>query len=666
MFTGLKIPKLIRWIFAVGIIFLIWMGVLRLIFYFSFNHAGNPISTLGSTFLLGFRYDLKMTCFLLEGMLLIGALNVSDPFMSNRSRKGFFLLLALASVVTSFIYTIDFAHYSYLSLRLSASILNYMQDAGISLTLVWENYPVIRMILAVVLVSFIIWRIMVRIYYKIYRSSFTGRNKQKWIWITATAILFGMGIFGNFGQFNLRWSQAFTLGNDYRANLALNPYQSFFSSLKFRKSVFNPAEVHKAYPVLKPYFGFMGDSLNLDYERIISRPVPAQKPNIVVVICESFSAYKSSMWGNPLNTTPFFKSLCDQGIFFDQCFSPSYGTARGVWAILTGIPDVGQANSTTSRNPGAVNQHTIINDFKDYGKFYFIGGSASWANIRGLLDNNIDSLHLYEQENYTASKVDVWGISDKNLFLEANQVLKKQEEPFFAVIQTADNHRPYTIPAEDLGEFQKLQVPPDSLKLFGFESNDEMNAFRFTDFCFQKFMEASKKEKYFANTIFVFVGDHGIPGDAGNMFPRAWTNQRLNSMHIPLLFYSPALLPPKRIHEFVSQIDLLPTTAGLAKISYRNTTLGRDLLDSASKPDRTFSFLYDPDLGYIDLLQGSLLYRTNLNTRREDIYSVVGNNPVNPGLIQDSLNEMRTLTKAFYETARYMLLNNKKKTGGVK
>ncbi len=83
-------------------------------------------------------------------------------------------------------------------------------------------------------------------------------------------------------------------------------------------------------------------------------------------------------------------------------------------------------------------------------------------------------------------------------------------------------------------------------------------------------------------------------------------------------------------------------------------------------PTGAFSFLYDPDLGYIDLLQGSLLYRTNLNTRREDIYSVVGNNPVNPGMIQDSLNEMRTLTKAFYETARYMLLNNKKKTGGVK
>jgi phosphoglycerol transferase MdoB-like AlkP superfamily enzyme len=661
MFTRLKVPKLIRWIFNVGIIFLLWMSILRLIFYIAFNHSGNPLSTLGSSFLLGFRYDLKMVCILLECMLLFGALNISDPFISSRAKKFFFILLAVACLFAGFIYTIDFAHYSYLNLRLSASIMNYMQDAGISLTLVWQNYPVLRLILVILVISSLIWWLLIRSYRSISRIKDNSKKKQKWIWVLVTAILLALGVFGNIGQYNLRWSEAFSLGNDYRANLALNPFQSFFSSLKFRNSTYNLKDVRKAYPVLKPYFGFTGDTLNLNYERTVNRQPSTVKPNVVVVICESFSAYKSSMWGNPLNTTPYFKTMCDQGVFFDQCFTPSYGTARGVWAVITGIPDVGQANSTTSRNPGAVNQHSIMNDFQGYEKYYFIGGSASWANIRGLLNNNIDGLHLYEQENYKASKVDVWGISDKNLFLESNQVLKKQEGPFFAVIQTADNHRPYTIPAEDLGEFQKFQVPADSLKAFGFESNDEMNAFRFTDFCYQKFIEAAKKEKYFSNTIFVFVGDHGIAGDAGNMFPRSWTNERLDNMHVPFLFYSPSLLRPKRIHEFVSQIDLLPTVAGLAKISYRNTTLGRDLLDSTYDPGRAFSFLYDPDQGYLCLLKGSYLYRTNLNTHKAIMYSVTGNDPVDSASIPDTLSNMSTLTKAFYETARYMLLNNKKK-----
>src|ERR1700712_3452611 len=292
MLKVLKVPKLIRWIFVVGIIFLLWMGLLRLIFYFVFNHAGNPISTLGSSFLLGFRFDLKMICFLLVFMLLLGALHISDPFVSSRSRKGYFILLAIVCLVTSFTYTIDFAHYGYLNLRLSASVLNYMQDAGISLTLVWENYPVIRMLLAILIVSFLIWWILIKVYRSIARSADTSKKKQKWIWVTAAFLLFGLGIFGNFGQYNLRWSEAFSLGNDYRANLALNPYQSFFSSLKFRNSMFNPEAVRKAYPVLKPYFGFTGDSASLNYERIVSLPVTTDKPNIVVVICESFSANK--------------------------------------------------------------------------------------------------------------------------------------------------------------------------------------------------------------------------------------------------------------------------------------------------------------------------------------------------------------------------------------
>ena len=188
-----------------------------------------------------------------------------------------------------------------------------------------------------------------------------------------------------------------------------------------------------------------------------------------------------------------------------------------------------------------------------------------------------------------------------------------------------------------------------------------MNAFRYTDFCFRKFMEASGKENYFANTIFIFVGDHGIAGDAGNMFPRVWTSERLDNMHVPMLFYSPSLIKPRRIHEFVSQVDLLPTAAGLAGISYRNTTLGRDLLDSALIPSKAFSFLYDPDQGYVDLLKGSFLYRANLNTGKEDMYSVIGNDPVNKANLMDSTRKMSALTKAFYETAKYMLLNNKKK-----
>ena len=61
------------------------------------------------------------------------------------------------------------------------------------------------------------------------------------------------------------------------------------------------------------------------------------------------------------------------------------------------------------------------------------------------------------------------------------------------------------------------------------------------------------------------------------MYPKAWTDQRLAEEHIPLLFYSPALLTPALHEEAVSQIDVLPTVAGMMMQPYTNSTLGRNL-----------------------------------------------------------------------------------------
>jgi len=672
-------------IFSTGIIFLLIMSLLRLALYLSFSRQGHHFAGLLPAFGLGIRYDLRYVGILEALILITGSLPFWDPFQREGGRKWVIFLMGLAGFLIVFFYSVDFAHYSYLSQRLNASVLNYLADTGISAGVVWQTYPVIRIIVLLVVGTWLIRRGVKFVYERIRRSggpAFSGTagsraevsgkalsGKARTGWFIVVVLLLGLAIFGRVGQFPLRWSDAFSLGNDYAANLALNPFQSFFSSLKFRHSVYEEAKVKEALPVLAPYFGFntagAGGGVPSDAYGRNRPPRPgalASRPNVVVVICESFSAYKSSMWGNPLNTTPFFNGLCQKGLFFDRCFTPSYGTARGVWAVITGIPDVEVATTTSSRNPSAVDQHTIINDFAGYDKYYFLGGSTSWANIRGLLTNNIEGLHLYEQENYSAPKVDVWGISDKNLFLEANKVLKQQAGPFFAIIQTADNHRPYTIPEEDRSAFHSLTMPKDSLRKYGFESNEEMNAFRYTDFGYQTFMEAASKEKYFDNTVFLFVGDHGIPGDAGAMLPRAWTDQRLTAEHVPLLIYAPKLLTAERFPGFCSQVDVLPTLAGLCNIPYRNTTLGRDLLDSARNKGKELSFIYDPDQGYIGIVQGDYFYRRQLKTGKEELVSVINNDPPAAGVTGGAVKQrMQQLSEGIYETARYMLLKNKKK-----
>ncbi len=666
-----NIPKTVRLVFSIGIIFLLIMSLLRLALFVSFPKQGHHFTAVASSFLLGIRYDLRYAGILAAILLITGSFSFLDPFRSKAGRKWVLFLSGFSGLLLVFFYAVDFAHYSYLSQRLNASVLNYLTDAGISANMVWQTYPVTRILLLLIAGTWLIYRVAKLVLDRIgRRGSVPLSRKARTGWGIALFLVIGLGIFGRIGQYPLRWSDAFSLGSDYQANLSLNPFQSFFSSLKFRHSVYDEAKVKEALPVLAPYFGFdssaaaaPGALADSAFERRLTpRPGTAvSRPNVVIVICESFSAYKSSMWGNPLNTTPFFDSLSHSGIFFDHCFTPSYGTARGVWAVITGIPDVAPATSTSSRNPSAVDQHTIINDFEGYNKFYFLGGSTSWANIRGLLTNNIRGLHLYEQENYSSPKVDVWGISDKNLFLEANKVLKQQQEPFFAIIQTADNHRPYTIPKEDQAVFHPVEASKDSLQKCGFESNAEMNAFRYTDFGYRTFMQAAAAEKYFSNTIFLFVGDHGIPGDAGALFPRAWTDDRLTAEHVPLLIYAPGMLAAQRLSGDCSQVDVLPTMAGLCHIPYTNTTLGRDLLDSARNRGRELAFIYDPDQAFIGVVKGDYFYRRGFTTGREDLVSVVNNDPPPPAAQGPVKQQMRRLSEGIYETARYMLLKNKKK-----
>ena len=655
-----RIPKLLRWIFSVVLILLFVMTLSRFIIFWKFNPSGKAFS--GSAFIMGFRYDARVVCIIGLAMMLLCAISYLNPFKNYTAKYFWNILLPLVFIIMVLVLAIDYYHFDYLHQRLNATVLNYLQDAGISFNMMWQSYPLVKITIGIILFSviarFIFGKLLAR-----YQQQDSFYKRKGILLYIVSFLLFGAFIFGKIGQFPLRWSDAYTLSDDFKANLALNPFQSFISTLSFRNSSYDIKKVKAGYPMMAAYLGINStDSTTLNFTRTYSIADSSNnKPNIVLVICESFSAYKSSMYNNPLNTTPYFNELCKNGIFFDRCFTPAYGTARGVWATITGIPDV-ESPKTASRNPNAVDQNTIINDFKGYNNFYFLGGSATWANIRGVLNNNINNLKLYEQDDYSARKIDVWGISDKNLFLEANKVLKQQTKPFFAIIQTADNHRPYTIPNEDKAEFKSISFSTDSLKRFGFESNEEMNAFRYTDFGFQKFVEAARKEFYFTNTIFVFVGDHGIRYNGTlEYFPKCWTEQGLTCEHVPLLFYAPTFLKPKKVNDVCSQIDILPTIASVAKIPYRNNSMGRNLFDTVINKEK-FAFVIDHDVKTIGLVSSKYYFLKNLKTGTTDFVSMTGNEPVPVNSETDSVkNYLQQLTDAYYETAKYLLLNNKKK-----
>lgn len=719
-----KFPPLVTWIFLTGVVYLIFMSALRFAFFYYFKPAGYTFSNSSGPFLLGFNFDLRIVCGLILFPFLIGNLHLTknargkltvgswitlfvtflvmaallffmfkghsplylmvivgalfalifvwllttkncNPFQNRASANVFKAYFFICSVLIVIFYVADFQHFDYLHQRLNATILTYTEDASISTNMILETYPVFRILLFIVVSSAVMIFLIAFFFRRLKNYSFRDHAILRFAYGLIFTLLLAVGVFGRIGQYPLRWSDAFVFNDDFKSNLALNPFQSFMSSLEFKSSTYDKKKVQEYYPLMASYLQIKNpDSAHLNYNREFVPTGSATGKNVVLVICESFSAYKSSMWGNPLNTTPFFNQLTKEGVFFDRCFTPAYGTARGVWATLTGIPDVEYPN-TSSRNPSYVDQHTIINDYVGYEKFYFIGGSSSWANIRGLLINNILGLQLYEQDSFEASTVDVWGISDKRLFLEANKVFARQSKPFFGVIQTADNHRPYTIPEEDRNEFKIVTYSKDSLKKFGFDNNNELNAFRYSDYCFQKFIEAAQKESYFKNTIFVFVGDHGLRGNSGAMFPKAWESIGLGARHVPLLFYSPGFLTPKRITKTVSQLDILPSVTSLVNIPYINTSMGLNVFDSTTLPThfKNARFVFESNTREIGIVTDTYAYLLGTTDGLEQFLSSVNNEPIP---MNDQTKEdkklLRQLAEAYYETAKYMLFHNKKPT----
>ncbi|MEO5499815.1 MAG: sulfatase-like hydrolase/transferase [Ginsengibacter sp.] len=653
------IPPTIQWIIKLWLIFLVIFTLLRVATVVLFIPVNESITSLLPSFWLGFLFDAKWIAFLLFPIVLLSVYPKFSPFFSERNKRLWSYYLAFATLFVLFFYGADFGNFSYNHTRINASALNFAEDPVISFRMLWQSYPMVWIFLALILSVILLFRLFKRTHVRTTRNNSQENIIYRKRWHAVTLILLLWCMYGLFGLYPLKWKDAFLLNDNFKSYVALNPLQNFFTTLRFRRPSFEDSGARSNYKMVADFLQLdIKTREQKDYTRTMQPHSKSleSRPNIVLVICESFSMYKSSMSGNPLNTTPFFKEMCDSGIFFSHCFTPTFGTARGVFATLTGIPDV-QLSKFSTRNPSAINQRTIINEFEDYDKYYFLGGSGEFNNFQGLI-KNINGVKLYQEGDFNSPVVNVWGISDKDLFMEAGDHFAKEKRPFFAVIQTADNHRPYTIPEQDK-DFERRIVSEDTLRKYGFESLKEFQAFCYTDYSFRKLIQKAKDENWFNNTLFVFVGDHGVEGETSAIYKGDSSNlSRLTDEHVPLLFYAPELLSPQLHTEVVSQIDVMPTIAGMMHDSYTNTTLGRDLLNSKGKLDAAFIIHHDE--GNIGVVTNDFYFVKNLQITKEELL------PLRASAFQinkeerDSIkNTLSTLTTAIYETAKWMLVNNK-------
>lgn len=653
--SRLKVPKTILWAISLFALLLLFFSIFRVITFFAFRPVGFRFGDVVPSFLMGIQYDLRWISVILLPLILLSIWPLLSPFYSISNRQVWTSYFAVVFFIIFFFFIADLVSFSYNRTRLDAGAMNFVEDPGISISMIWQTYPLIWIILGLVVAIFLFRWLLNKSHWQIISFTDGKAIQHRKLPFIFTAFILALFIYGKTDTMPLRWKDSFALKDSFKSYLALNPLQNFFSTMRLRKPVFNESEARKAFPLMADFLQ-LPQAAPFGFKRIVQPRSGAleSRPNVVLVMCESFSMYKSTMSGNPLNTTPYFDSLTRQGIFFERCFSPHFSTARGLFAIITGIPDV-QLFKFSTRNPAAINQNTIINDFEGYTKHYFLGGNPEFNNFEGLL-NNIENLKVHTEKDFNAPKLNVWGISDKALFLAANDVFKKETKPFFAIIQTSDNHRPYSIYETDSSFEQKI-ISKEELVKYGFGSLEEYNTFRYSDYCFRKFIDAAKRESYFANTIFVFIGDHGVAGNATAVYPPAWTNQRLSDEHVPLLFYAPQLIVPQRRKEVASQVDVLPTIAGLVQMSYTNSTLGRDLLNPKKRNDIAF---ITNTAGKIGVVTNEVYYIKSLEFKDEELVPVQYNTPAYSKTQMDSIEaKLSALTAAYFQTARYLLMNNK-------
>jgi phosphoglycerol transferase MdoB-like AlkP superfamily enzyme len=570
--------------------------------------------------------------------------------------------LIVANTIILLFYFVDLGHYEYLEIRVDATVLRFLYNAKESFQMILESYPVfwgIGVFAAIIIAyGFFLKLILARIG----QSETTVMVKWKRIaTVSLFIVIYLFGIYGKFSFYPLRWSDAFFSTHEFASAIALNPVLYFFDTFKNKDAEYDAEAVKKYYDLMATYLGVLHpDREQLNFTRIKSKSdSPHGRPNVIIVFLESFAYHKTGISGNPLNPTPNFDTMAKDSIFYSRFYTPHGGTARSVFATITGIPDV-ELNKTSSRNPMVVRQHTIVNAFEGYEKLYFLGGSANWGEIRGLLSHNIDGLRVFEEGSYSSPRIDVWGISDLHLFEEANQVLRDiKDKPFFAIIHTSGNHKPYTIP-EDNRDFQPLSPSEDEVVKYGFRSVDAFNSFRFMDHSLGIFLKKAKKEAYFNDTIFAFFGDHGSVRSTLHMH-KSEDQLLLTRYHVPLVIYAPGLIKQGKIFDYVaSEVDVLPTIAGIASIPNVNSTLGRDLLDDRYNTRRyafTIRHKYGPEIG---LIGDQFFFLTHVAGTKKRLHQIYSDTPRKNVIDEfpEVAAKFEQLCRGFYETAKYMRFHN--------
>lgn len=268
------------------------------------------------------------------------------------------------------------------------------------------------------------------------------------------------------------------------------------------------------------------------------------KPNIVIIILESWSADLIQDLGGEPGITPNFKELEKNGILFDSIYSSGARSEQGMASIFSGFP-AHPVSSITVQPDKFVKLHSLPQMLKKdgYKTSFFFGGQLIYGNIKSYIFFNAFE-KIYEVYDFPKElPKGKLGIHDQYTLAFQHAFLNKEKQPFFSALFTVSTHSPWDQPF------------PKPLK-WGDNEREYINAAYYTDHCLGEYFASSRKEPWFDNTLFIIVADH-----SHNSY-RNWHPQSKEYHKIPLLFYGNVIRNEFRgtkCHKLGNQHDIAAT-----------------------------------------------------------------------------------------------------------
>jgi len=375
-----------------------------------------------------------------------------------------------------------------------------------------------------------------------------------------------------------------------------------------------------------------------------------QKPNIILIAIESFSADFLSTFGNKDNLTPNYEKLANESIFFTNLYATGTRTVRGMEALTLSVPPT-PGNSIVRRpnNQNLFSVSTIVKS-KNYQPYFIYGGDGYFDNMNNFfggqgfdivdrnrgnpLSDEIKTQRFAINDNEVSFE-NAWGICDEDLYKQSIKyadISSKANKPFFQFVMTTSNHKPYTFPAG------KINLP----------QGDRNAAVKYTDYALGKFIADAKTKPWFKNTVFVIVADH-CASSAGK-----W-EINIDRHHIPAIIYN-LNQQPEKIDRLTSQIDVMPTLFGYLGWNYNTSLYGKDINQMKAGDERAFIGNYRT----LGMLKGNVFTQID-DRRRVKQFAVAGNQKQTLSEIKTKNQELASETISYYQTASVRFKNGKMK-----